>query len=273
MIFALSVDAPAPAPQSRLRRAMTTVGEERNRDRIKSLLLVTAFHLLLGYALVTGLGVNVAEVVSDNLKSFNVIEADPPPPLPDPPPPQEQSKREAEAPKPEGAASPKNIAATPSPVIVPPPRIPLPVPPTIIVAPVPGQGAQANAGAAPTPGPGTGSGGQGTGTGSGNSGSGSGGGGIAVHASRIRGDISRRDFPRDAYRAGASGTTFVRLLIGTDGRVSQCTIDESSGHAALDALTCDLMRKRFLYEPARDAQGRPVPETVYRAQVWESRRR
>jgi protein TonB len=93
---------------------------------------------------------------------------------------------------------------------------------------------------------------------------------VAVPAERIRGGISGRDYPRAAYAAHAQGTVFVKLTIGTDGRVRQCAIDESSGHPELDRTTCTLIVKRFRYRPARDGQGNKVPDTIYRAQVWET---
>jgi protein TonB len=60
----------------------------------------------------------------------------------------------------------------------------------------------------------------------------------------------------------------VRYVVGTDGRVSGCRVTRSSGHAELDATTCRLIEQRFRYRPARDAAGRPVPETVSRTFDW-----
>ena len=42
----------------------------------------------------------------------------------------------------------------------------------------------------------------------------------------------------------------------------------SSGNADLDAATCPVVRKRFRYEPARDAFGRPVPGVENGALEW-----
>ena len=54
----------------------------------------------------------------------------------------------------------------------------------------------------------------------------------------------------------------------TNGRAGGCTVVRSSGHAALDATTCRLIEKRFRFEPARDAQGRPVQELRGWKQDW-----
>ena len=70
-------------------------------------------------------------------------------------------------------------------------------------------------------------------------------------------------FPQDSYpsaarRAEAEGRVSVQVTVGTDGRVSDCTVTASSGNADLDATTCRLARRNGRFEPARDAQGNPV---------------
>jgi periplasmic protein TonB len=237
-----------------------------NRERLCSATAVAAFHALLGYVLITGLGVSIVEGADDTLKSFAIVDA-PTPPQPEPKATTAQKKRpvpEAEAPE-----APRNMKAIPTPLVVPQPLLPLPLP--AVVAPVPGEGSQANAGASSMPGSGAGAGSQGTGSGTGGSGTGS--DGVAIQAERIKGRIRGSDYPESAYRRHASGTVFLRLTVGADGRVSQCAVDESSGHADLDAATCALILKRYRYRPARDAQGRPVPDTVHLAQVWETSER
>ena len=56
--------------------------------------------------------------------------------------------------------------------------------------------------------------------------------------------------------------------IGADGRVKQCTVIQSSGHADLDATTCRLIKQRFRYRPARDARGNAVPDVKGWKQTW-----
>jgi protein TonB len=142
-----------------------------------------------------------------------------------------------------------------------------------VAAPVAGQGDKASAGAADVPGPGTGSGGIGTGLGSGNQGTGTGGGGgggaMGIRARWIRGRIYDSDYPRRAYNAGIGGTVYLRFVVEPDGRVGRCSVTRSSGNRDLDSTTCRLIQSRFLYRPARDAQGRPVAETVRGEHVWE----
>ena len=232
---------------------------------------VGALHALLGFALVSGLGVSVVQEVSDNLKAFDVLPVVPEPPeLPVEPPKQSLQERSTQS---EGAASPANLRQLPTPVPVPVPVVPLPVPPPLVSAPAIAEETHAEAGAAPLSGPGSGSGGAGSGSGSGAAGSGIAGGGVAVHAERVKGRIKNSDYPRSAYDDHASGTVFVRLVVGADGRVSECAIDESSGRADLDTATCRIILERYRYRPARDAAGNPVAETVHMAQVWETGRR
>jgi protein TonB len=243
---------------------------QENRDRLKSGLAVTAFHALLGYALITGLGIDVQREVGEQLKMFDVREEPPPPPA-EPPPAQEELSEKRQTKDPEGAASPPNLRDTPSPVVAPPPKVKLPVPPPVVAAPVPGQGNAEAAGAADVPGPGTGSGGVGNGLGSGGfgNGTGGGGGGRPTHARLIRGSIRDSDYPRSAYQAGVSGTVFLRFVVAPDGRVSDCAVTRSSGHRDLDSTTCRVIMRRFVYRPARDAGGNPVAEVVRGEHVWE----
>jgi protein TonB len=125
--------------------------------------------------------------------------------------------------------------------------------------PGPGSGADPGAGAA----------GAGSGQGTGGDGDGAGG---ALHAQRRSGSLRDRDYPPAARREGAEGVVYVRFTVGADGRVGGCTVTRSSGHAALDTTTCRLIEERFRYRPARDSQGRPVPETISLFYQWGLRR-
>ena len=91
----------------------------RSRDRFVLAMGVGALHALLGFALVSGLGVSVVQEVSDNLKAFDVLPVVPEPPeLPVEPPKQSLQERSTQS---EGAASPANLRQLPTPVPVPVP--------------------------------------------------------------------------------------------------------------------------------------------------------
>ena len=73
---------------------------------------------------------------------------------------------------------------------------------------------------------------------------------------------SRDDYPPMALRNREQGQVAFALAVGTDGRVSDCHITESSGSPALDMTTCRLMRSRARFTPARDSAGNAVPDTA-----------
>lgn len=230
------------------------------RDRLGPAIAVAALHGLIGYALLTGPGLDVVRRASEPLIVVDVGQEVPPPP---------QAEKPARTSEPEGAAAPPNLKARPTKVVAPPPKLLLPVPPPVVAAPVAGPGSEASAGAADRPGPGSGAGGIGTGLGSGGLGSGTGGGGgVAVKARQIAGRISDSDYPRAAYRARAEGTVDARFTVSTAGRAEGCVVIRSSGNAELDATTCRLIERRYRFRPARDAEGRPVPEVRIWRQYW-----
>lgn len=224
-------------------------------------LIVLALHGLLGYALLTGFQHTALRVIEVRLKVFDLPEP-PPPPLPKPRP------AERPSPAPEAAASPADLKADPTPVVAPPAMIEVPSP--IVAAPEPlpvPDGNEADAGSSTREGPGSGAGGEGAGRGSGGQGSGTGGGG-ATRAQRVSGSLLDSDYPRQALRMGIEGSVRVRFTVTEDGRVTRCTILETSGFALLDQTTCRLAERRFRYRPALDASGRPVPQDEVRTYDW-----
>jgi TonB family protein len=70
--------------------------------------------------------------------------------------------------------------------------------------------------------------------------------------------FSTDDYPRDARRLREQGTVGFSVLVGADGRVTDCVVTSSSGSASLDAATCRIVRERARYRPARDPQGNAV---------------
>ncbi|TMJ18791.1 MAG: TonB family protein [Alphaproteobacteria bacterium] len=80
--------------------------------------------------------------------------------------------------------------------------------------------------------------------------------------------ISVRDYPREALRRRAEGRVEFEVETTGEGRVSDCRILYSSGHALLDERTCAIMRERARIAPRRDAQGRPVSGRVRTAYNW-----
>jgi protein TonB len=85
-------------------------------------------------------------------------------------------------------------------------------------------------------------------------------------ATSARGDLrtlfSADDYPASAQSAGAEGTVRASLTIGPDGRVVACNVTQSSGNGSLDSATCNILRRRAKFTPARDSNGNAVSDTV-----------
>jgi TonB family protein len=94
----------------------------------------------------------------------------------------------------------------------------------------------------------------------------------SVPAQRARANLnsyfSTDDYPETAARRGIEGTVGFRLEINAEGRVTNCTVTDSSGDAALDSTTCAILLSRAEYRPARDAQGRAVDSTDRGRVTW-----
>ena len=84
----------------------------------------------------------------------------------------------------------------------------------------------------------------------------------------LGGYFSTDDYPASAIYAEAEGTTRFSLAIGSDGRVTGCTITGSSGNSALDSATCRILRARARYTPARDQNRNPVSGTDRGSVTW-----
>lgn len=221
------------------------------KTRAMTLVGVAALHLVLIAALISTFGVEVVVQTVNSIAAFNVPVS--PPPVPPEPTPQ--------ATQPQGAAAPPAPKATPRPR--PSPRIvvvPRPAPTVASTGTAPKSGASA-AGA------GSGGGGQGSGTGSGGRGNGS-GEGLVERAEKVAGELRTKDFPRSGANDRDGKFIVVRYAVGTDGRVRNCRVVQSSGSAEADAITCRLIEKRFRYRPAENAAGNPVADETGWKQWW-----
>ena len=219
------------------------------KTRAMAVVGVAALHIAVIAALISAFGV---EVVVQTVKSIAAFNVPVPPPEPTP-----------QATQPQGAAAPPAPKATPRPQPSPSPRIvvvPKPAPTVASTGSAPKSGASAA-------GSGSGGAGQGSGTGSGGRGNGS-GGGIAQRAEKIAGELKTRDFPRSGANDRDGKFIVVRYAVGTDGRVRNCRVVQSSGSAEADAITCRLIEKRFRYRPAENAAGNPVADETAWKQWW-----
>jgi TonB family protein len=82
------------------------------------------------------------------------------------------------------------------------------------------------------------------------------------------GTISADDYPPLALRAEMQGVARTRITIGTDGRVSNCGIEKTSGFALLDRHSCALVTARFVFDPALDAKGHAIEVQAVQPVAW-----
>lgn len=230
----------------------------RGDERLPAIIAVIVVHLVLGFALVRGLAVQMLPTHSPVTRLIELTL----PPVPPPPPPVVHQPHAAKAraaaapaapaPKggPQGPAKQKTVAPTVTRALV-------------STAPAPGGGA--GSGTSSGTGAGGGTGGNGNGDGSGDDD----GGDDAV---QIAGDITPRDAPEEFRKGGIGGRVGILFVVEPNGRVGQCSVTRSSGSAQLDQLTCRLIQQRFRYRPSTDRNGRPIAQEVEGAQDWVSGR-
>ena len=70
--------------------------------------------------------------------------------------------------------------------------------------------------------------------------------------------VSTDDYPAQSLKRQSVGVTNILFRIGTDGRLSDCRLLESSGDPDLDQATCSLFLKRGSFKPARNRNGDPT---------------
>ena len=81
--------------------------------------------------------------------------------------------------------------------------------------------------------------------------------------------FSTDDYPMEAIRREEQGTVAFRLNVNRRGGVSECAITSSSGSAALDKQTCQILTQRASFEPARNTHGNRVDGTYTGRIRWE----
>jgi len=227
------------------------------RDRI---IAGTGTALVLGGAaalLVSAFDVSVGRMQEAVLSLVDITQPPPPPPTHERPVvPSARAK---------GTPSPPNLRNKATDVVTPKPVIVMPPPPLPIVAvPTPDVGVAANTGASNRAGPGRGAGGLGNGDGGG----GDGGEGDGTPPRQTKGRLSMSDLPQWLRATGWGGRVDVRFIVDTDGRVTGCSVDRSSGQPEVDGLTCRLITERFRFKPARDENDRPVRSVIVESHEW-----
>ena len=201
--------------------------------------LVLAFHLVLLYALLNGLGTKIVQIIQKPMETKIVEEVKPPPPPPDTPPP----------------PPPKLLA--PPPPFIPPPEVQVQQQPqqnTISavsnVKPDNPVFAKTQQTAPPEPAKPT---------------------GPVTVPGVIDFNVAgcKPEYPRASLRNEETGTVVLSVLIGADGAVSEVKIDKSSGFRGLDnAVRAQLMSGSCKYKPGT-VDGKPQPTWTKVHYVWK----
>lgn len=80
--------------------------------------------------------------------------------------------------------------------------------------------------------------------------------------------VTNADYRPRWIREELSGSARFTLAIDASGKVSGCTITRSTGYAALDTATCDLVTKRARFDAALDGNGKPVAGSYSNTVNW-----
>ena len=211
------------------------------KDRPGAVVGVVAIHAVIGYALVTGL--NFTQIVErvKNPQAIDVVVPLPPPP---PTPPQPDARADE--------------AVVDKPVVAPKPIIDVsPIEPNIDTTPVIIPTPDTTPYVAPRPTPST--------TPAGPS--------FNPIAAKPRGNpgnwVTVDDYRTSWINREMVGTARFRLEVASSGRVQNCTITASSGHAELDRATCSLVTQRARFVPAKDGTGASVTGSYVSSVRWE----
>jgi protein TonB len=202
-------------------------------SRVVATVVVSILVFLLTWAFVTGLTSKFTKAVQEKLNTFDVAPPPPPPPPDKPPPPPPDQPMKA----PPVVSPPVNVPVQ-SPM---PPIVSVPVAPPVapVVPPQP---------PAPPPKP------------------------AVSQRAGLKGNVSSffgsDNYPAAAIRAEAQGRVVATLTVGTDGRVTACSVTTSSGNNDLDDATCRISRSKVRFTPAKDDAGNPISSTYPLSVRW-----
>jgi len=202
---------------------MAYADQQMSGNRIIAIIIVALIHVALGYALITGLAYSAIKKAVERVTTVD-IEEEEPEEEPPPPPPDEIQPPPIVAPPP-----PINISTAPPPIQVvttPPPPAPVVVPRAAPPPPAPPPPSRAR-GVTPD--------------------------GLGRWSARIQ-----ENYPPRAVRDEIEGRVGVRVSVGPNGRVADCSVTSSSGSGILDDAACSGMRNYARFNPALDAAGNPT---------------
>jgi protein TonB len=221
--------------------------QRRPAKHLVSFGVVVLLHLLLGWAVVSGLAQRVVDVIKAPIETKIIEEVKPPPPPPPenlPPPPKFAPPPPSFVPPPEVVVNPP---PTPAPTITvqtqtPPPAAPVTItPPAPPAPPAPAAPAPVRRAAQPAA--------------------------LNVQTCAPQAD----DYPAAALRAEATGTTRIRFTIDASGKMVSSEVVRSAGssreHRMLDRIALTKLSE-CRFSPGRDETGAATGGTTEVEYVW-----
>lgn len=212
---------------------MAYADQKMSGNRITALIIVALIHIVVGYALVTGLAYEAYKKAVEKVTTVDIKPEEKPKPPPPPPkqkdvapPPVAPPVRIDVAPPMQNQIVTVPVAPPPAPIVLAPPA---PAPPAPPAPRGPTSGAQPKGNPADW--------------------------------------ATTEDYPARALREERAGTTGFRLSVGADGRPTDCQVTSSSGSPDLDAATCSNVMRRARFKPAMQ-DGQPVSASYSNRIRW-----
>ena len=84
----------------------------------------------------------------------------------------------------------------------------------------------------------------------------------------LRNLFNSGSYPEQAMRQNETGRVGIAMLIDETGKVSDCMIEETSGIATLDTMTCLVITANAKFEPAVGTDGKPVKSAYFHRISW-----
>ncbi len=81
--------------------------------------------------------------------------------------------------------------------------------------------------------------------------------------------VTNDDYPQDKILSKIRGAVRVVLAVDATGKIYRRDIALSSREPKLDELSCNLVRRRGHYIPAKDTDGAPVSSEISRGVIWD----
>jgi hypothetical protein len=83
--------------------------------------------------------------------------------------------------------------------------------------------------------------------------------------------VSDDDYPPQALMERAGGTTAFVLMIDAAGNAADCMVEQTSGIATLDVMSCAIFLERAKFRPALGPDGKPVRSLLSSKITWRVR--